>query len=123
KLSDRLVRVEPAAPPVDATVPAVHAVAGYFDGPFVKRLGFVVELRKVKVADVAHPFAAGAHAAKTLESRLLGLGFTRAALHGDGAARPHRGDVKRERVGRADVRLPDPAKEDAQQGVGVRRRP
>ena len=34
-------------------------------------------------------------------------------------ARLDRGDVERERVGRADVRLPEPAEEDAQHRVGV----
>ena len=34
----------------------------------------------------------------------------------------HRGDVEGERLGRADVRLPEPAEEDAQHRVGVGRR-
>ena len=42
-----------------------------------------------------------------------------AVLDGDRAARLHRGDVEGERVGRADVRLPEPAEQDAQHRVGV----
>ena len=55
----------------------------------------------------------------TAEGRLLRLGLAGAALDRDRAARPDRGDVEGERVGRADVRLPEPAEEDAQHRVGV----
>src|SRR5262249_30956373 len=55
----------------------------------------------------------------TGEGRLLGLRLGIAALDGDRTARPYRGDVERVRVGRADVRLPEPAEEDTQHRVGV----
>ncbi len=42
-----------------------------------------------------------------------------AALDGDRARAADRGDVERERLGRADVRLPEPAEQDAQHRVGV----
>ena len=41
------------------------------------------------------------------------------ALDRDPTARPDRRDVERERAGRPDVRLPEPAEEDAQHRVGV----
>ena len=46
--------------------------------------------------------------------RLAGAAFDR-----DRAARPDRGDVEGERVGRADVRLSEPAEQDPQHRVGV----
>ena len=42
-----------------------------------------------------------------------------AALDGDRAGAADRGDVERERLRRADVRLPEPAEQDAQHRVGV----
>ena len=51
---------------------------------------------------------------RRLHGRLAG-----AALDGDRPARPDRGDVEGERLGRADVRLPEPAEQDAQHRVGV----
>ena len=56
------------------------------------------------------------------EARLHGLGLA-AAVDRDRTARLDRGDVEGERAGRADVRLPEPAEEDAQHRVGVGRRP
>ena len=55
-----------------------------------------------------------------VKRRLLGPGLA-PALDRDPAARPDRGDVEGERAGRADVRLPEPAEEDAQHRVGVGR--
>ena len=55
----------------------------------------------------------------TVKVALLGLRRPAAALDGDRARSPHRGDVEGERVGRADVRLPEPAEQDAQHRVGV----
>ena len=46
-------------------------------------------------------------------------GLAGTALDRDRAARSDRGDVEGERVGRADVRLPEPAEQDAQHRVGV----
>ena len=118
ELLDRLVGVEEAAAAVDAAVPALHAVAGDRDRALVERLAVVVERGEVEVADRAAALAALAHAAGAAEGRLLGLGLV-AALDRDPTARRDRGDVERERAGRADVRLPEPAEEDAQHRVGV----
>jgi len=49
---------------------------------------------------------------------LLGLGLG-TALDRDPTDRPDRGDVEGERAGRADVRLPEPAEEDAQHRVRI----
>src|SRR5215207_4171010 len=49
ELADRLVRVEEAAAPEDAAVPAVHAVAGDRERTLVERLAVVVQLRQVEV--------------------------------------------------------------------------
>ena len=46
-------------------------------------------------------------------------GLAVAALDGDRPGAADRGDVEGERLGRADVRLPEPAEEDAQHRVGV----
>ena len=119
ELADRLVRVEEAAAAEDAAVPAVHAVAGDRERALVERLAVVVQRGQVEVGDRAHALAARAHAAEAVEGRPLGLGLAGAALDGDRAARPDRGDVERERLGRADVRLAEPAEEDAQHRVGV----
>ena len=118
ELADRLVRVEEAATTEDAPVPAVHAVAGDRDRALVEGLAVVVELGQVEVGHRAPALAARAHPAGTGVGRLLGLGLA-TAFDRDPTARPDRGDVERERAGRADVRLPEPAEEDAQHGVGV----
>ena len=119
ELADRLVRVEEAAAAEDAAVPAVHAVAGDRERALVERLAVVVERRQVEVGDRAHALAARTHAAETVEGRLLGLRLAAPRSTVIAAAGLHRGDVERVRVGRADVRLPEPAEEDAQHRVGV----
>ena len=87
--------------------------------PSVERLAVVVQRRQVEVGDPPHAFAARTHAAETVERRLLGPGLASAAIDGDGPTGRHRGDVERVGVGRADVRLPEPAEEDPQHRVGV----
>ena len=118
ELADRLVRVEEAAAAVDAAVPAVHAVARDRDRTLVDRLGLVVQGGEVEVGDRAPALATLTHAAGTAEGRLLGLGLV-TALDRDPAATADGRDVERERARRADVRLPEPAEEDAQHRVGV----
>ncbi len=118
-LADRLVRIEEAAAAEDAAVPAVHAVAGDRERPLVERLAVVVQRREVEVGDRATALAARAHAAGAVEGRFHGLGAG-TAFDRDSTPRPNRGDVEGERAGRADVRLPQPAEEDAQHRVGVR---
>ena len=117
-LADRLVRVEEAAAAEDAAVPAVHAVAGDRERALVERQAVVVQRRQVEVGDRAHALAAGTHAALVdgvADHDPLAL----ALVDGHRPARRPRRDVEREGGGRADVRLPDPAEEDAQHRVGV----
>jgi hypothetical protein len=117
ELADRLVGIEEAGALEDASVPAVHAVAGDGDRAFVERPAVVVQLSEVDVVDAAHAFAARAHAADAVVGRLHRLLV--AALDRDPAASANRGDVERKRAGRADVRLAEAAEEDAQHRVGV----
>ncbi len=117
-VANRLVRIEEARLDVRPYVPeVVHGVAGDDDGTLGERLGVVEELGEVDVGHRAPAFAARGHAAGT------GEGFPHrlacAALDGDRTACAHRGDVEGEGVGRADVRLPETAEEDAQHRVGV----
>ncbi len=116
-LADRLLRVDESRCAVEPVVPAARRVAGDRERALRKRLRILVELGEVDVGDRAPPLAARAHAAGAGEGLADGLAVT--PLHGDRPARPHRGDVEGERVGRADVRLPEPAEEDAQHRVGV----
>ena len=116
-LTDRLVRVEKAGAGVDAAVPAVDAVAGDRERTLGERLTVVVQLRQVEVGDRAPALAARTHAAGAGEGPSDGLAGT--AFDRDRTARSDRGDVEGEGVGRADVRLPEPAEEDAQHRVGV----
>ena len=119
ELRDRLVHVEAEAGE-DPAVPAVHAVAGHRQGALAERLRLVVQRGQVEVGDRAHALAARAHAAEVDHlahdvlldpaARLLG------AHH---AARLARRDVEREGRRRADVRLAEPAEQDAQHRVGV----
>jgi hypothetical protein len=51
--------------------------------------------------------------------RFSTCGLAPPLLDGDRAGSADRGHVERERLGRADVRLPKPAEQDAQHGVGV----
>ncbi|MNK88115.1 hypothetical protein D3C87_1080690 [compost metagenome] len=117
EVPDRLVHVEEAGAAEDAAVPAVHRVAGDRERAVVERLGVVVELRQVDVVHPAHALATRAHA--TLDGEGLAHGLGVALLDGDGSASPDRGDVEREGLRRADMRLPESAEEDAQQRVGV----
>jgi hypothetical protein len=93
-------------------------VAGDGERALVERLAVVVELGQVDVGDRAPALAARAHAAGMLKLR---RSFTvlPAALELDRARSADRGDVEGERLGRADVRLPEPAEQDAQHRVGV----
>ena len=116
-LADRLVRVEEARRAVEPIVPAARVVAGDGDRALGERLGVVEELGEVDIGDRAPAFAARTHAAGAGEGLSHGLAGT--AFDRDRTARPDRGDVEGERVGRADVRLPESAEEDAQHRVGV----
>ena len=116
-VADRLVRVEEAGLAEHPRRPAVRGVAGDGDRAIGERLGLVVELGQVDVGRVAHALAARTHAAGDAEASALGLAV--AALDGDRPAARDRGDVERERLGPADVRLPDPAEDDPQHRVGV----
>ena len=89
--------------------------------PSRDRLRVVVQLRQVDIGDRADPLAARAHAAGDGEGPALGPGLAGTAVDRDRTAPADRGDVERERVRRADVRLPEPAEEDAQHRVGVGR--
>jgi hypothetical protein len=116
--ADRLVRVEQARFGEDPYCPpAVHLVAGDGDRALGERLGVIEELGEVDVGDRAPAFAARTHAAGTGEGLSHGLAGT--AFDRDRTARPDRGDVEGERGGRADVRLPESAEQDAQHRVGV----
>ena len=117
---DRLVRVEVAAAAEDPAVPALHAVPGDRQRALVERLRVVVQRGQVEVADRAAALAARAHPAGAAEARLLRDGLV-AALDRDPAAAVDGGDVEGERARPADVRLPEPAEEDAQHRVGVGR--
>ena len=119
-LLDRLVRVEEAAAAEDPAVPALHAVAGDRERALVERLAVVIERGQVEVADRASALAARAHAAGAAEACALGDGLV-AALDRDPAAAVGGGDVEGVRAGPADVRLREPAEQDAQHRVGVGR--
>ncbi len=117
-VADRLVRVEEAGTGVDPRHPAVAGEAGHGDRALRERLGVVVELGEVDVRDRAPALAARAHAAGDAEAALLLDGLP-GALDGDRAGPADRGDVEGEGLGRADVRLPQPAEQDPQHRVGV----
>ena len=115
---DRLVRVEQPAAAEDAPVPAVHAVTGNRDRALVDRLGVVIELGEIEIADRAESLAARAHPAEAVERR-LDRPRRGPALDRDRAARADRRDVERVRTRRADVRLAQPAEQDPQHRAGV----
>ena len=121
ELPDRLVHGQ-AGSAEDAAVPAVHAVAGDGQRALAQRLAVVVQRGEVEVGDRAHAFAARAHAALVDDVAHHVLLDPAAGLLGahHAAGRPRR-DVERERRRRADVRLPEPAEQDAQHRVGVGR--
>ncbi len=116
-VADRLVRVDEAGRRVEAVVPAARVVARDGQRALGERLVLVEELGEVDVGHAAHALAARAHAAD--DGVGLPLGLAIAALDGDRAGPADRGDVEGERLGRPDVRLPEPAEEDAQHRVGV----
>ena len=117
---DRLVGVEEPTATEDASVPAVHGVAGDRERALVEGLGVVVERGQVEVGDVAHPLTARAHAAGDAETAPLldGLATT---FH---RHRPRAADgrhIEREGLRRTDMGLPEAAEQDAQHGIGVGR--
>jgi hypothetical protein len=116
-LGDRLIRVVEARFGVEAIVPAACRVAGDGERALVERLAVVVQLRQVDLGDRSAAFAARAHPAGPGEGLAHGRAAT--ALDGDRTARPDRRHVEGERIGRADVRPPESAEEDAQHRVGV----
>ena len=105
----------------DADVPAVTGVAGNGDRTLVEGLGLVEQLGQVDVGDRAHALAPRAHAAGDRVGALLRR-RGRALVDLDLADPAGGRDVERVRLRRADVRLPEPAEQDAQQGVSVRDR-
>ena len=102
---DRLVRVEEAAAAEDAAVPAVHAVAGDGERTLVERLAVVVERGEVEVGDRAPALAARAHAAGDGEACAFSAFVLRPRSTVTAPRAADRGDVERERLRRADVRL------------------
>src|SRR6185503_9679437 len=118
ELLDRLVRVEEAAAAEDPAVPAVHAVAGDGERTLIERLAVVVQRREVDVVDGAAALAAWAHAAGDAEAPPLLRGGA-APFDGDRPRARDRGDVERERLRRADVRLSESTEENPQHRVGV----
>ncbi|MBG9885420.1 hypothetical protein ABE10_02230, partial [Bacillus toyonensis] len=100
--------------------PAVGRVSGDHDRAVVQRLALVDDLREIEVGHGAAALAARAHPAeidRVLDDLLLapGPGHHTAGLLGR--------DVEGERGRPADVRIPQPAEEDAQHRVRVRHRP
>ena len=116
-LADWFVRVKEAIAAEDAAVPAVDAVAGDRERSLVQRLAVVIQLGQVEVGHRAHALAARTHASGDREALFGRLAWP--PLDGDHPSTVGRGDVERERLGRADVRLPEPTKEDPQHRAGV----
>ena len=119
ELLDRLVHVEAEAGE-DPPVPAVHAVAGHLQRALAQRLLLVEQRGHVEVGDRPHPLAARTHATEVdrLAHDVL-LDPAAGLLGAHHPARLPRGDVEGERGRRADVRLAEPAEQDAQHRVGV----
>ena len=92
-------------------VPAVHRVAGHGQGAFTQALGIVIQGGPVDVADVAHALAPRAHAPEVGHLADNVLLYPAALLPAHHAAGLARGDVERERCGRADERLAHPAEQ------------
>ena len=105
----------------DLHVPAIGRVSGNRERPGGERLRLVEQLREIDVADLPHAVTVRAHSAGDGEAApfdLLAVG----GMAGHSALAADRGDVERERLRAADVRLADAAEEDPQEGVGIRRR-
>src|SRR5205807_6008043 len=112
----RLVRIKQTRLDKDPRCPpAIHLVAGDGDRALGERLGVVEELGEVDIGDRAPALTARAHAAGYAEASSLGLAG--AASDRDRTRPADRGDAEGERVGRADVRLPESTEEDAQHPV------
>ncbi len=120
ELANRFVRVEEARGRVQAVVPAPRLIPRDRHRPLGERLGVVEQLTQIHVRDRAPTLAARAHAAGPAETRLHRLAVT--ALDRDPAAGPDRWNVEGEGAGWADMRLPQPAEQDAQHRVRVRGR-
>ena len=116
-VADRLGGVDEPGGRVEAVVPAPRVVARDGDGTLGERLLPVEELGQVDVRGRAHALAPRTHTADDREGPSLGLEPT--AFDGDRTGSPGRGNVEGERLGRPHVRLPEPAKEDAQQRIGI----
>ena len=114
---DRLVRVHEPRLGERLHRPAALLVPRDGDGPLGQRLGVVVELGQVDVRHRAPALAVRAHPA----GPAVGLpdGLAGALPDRDRTGCPHRGHVERERIGRPDVRLPQPGEQDPQHGVDV----
>src|SRR6185312_11943739 len=102
----------------DPAEPAVHAHAGDRDRALVDRLGVVVERGEVEVRRRAPALAAGTHAAGDAELAAF-LDLPAALLEGDRPRPADRRDVEREGLRPADVRLAEPAEQDAQHRARV----
>jgi hypothetical protein len=113
-VADRLERVEEARLGERLHHPAVGLPAGDRDRAVRERLGVVEELGGIDVRDGAHALAAQAHAADDAEALLDLL-----AVHHEDTRGVGRGDVEGERLLRPDVRLGEPAEEEAQQCARV----
>ena len=119
-VTDPLCRVE-AGRREDARRPAIGGVAGDLDRALGERLGLVVELGQVDVADGAHPLAARAHAA-VVDGVAHDDALALALVDAHRSARLAHRDVEREGSRRSDVGLPEAAEEHPQHGVGIGRR-
>ena len=119
-VADRLVGVDESGGRVEPIVPAARLVARDRERTLGERLRVVVQLVQVDVVHRTHALAARAHAADDRERPLQRLGI---ALLDDYLTGPAgRSDVERERLGRADVGLAQPAEKDAEHRVDVGRR-
>ena len=117
-VADRLGGVDEAGGRVEAVVPAAGHVARDRDRTLGEGLRIVEELGEVDVGRRAHPLAARTHAAGHAEAAPLLHGLS-APFERDGTRPGDRWDVEGERLGRADVGLPEPAEEDPQHRAGV----
>src|SRR5690606_20763660 len=119
--SDRLVGVEVAAAPVDASVPALYAVAGDGQRAVVERFLLVLLVGWLEGAHALYALAAWAPGAMVDEIATLDA-LSLALLYGHRSGGPPRRDVEGVGGRRPDLGLPETAEEDAEHGVGVGRR-